>query len=274
MSNPIRNSELKQIAFAILSDVASFCDRRHIQYYLVCGTALGAVRHGGFIPWDDDVDIGMPRPDYERFLAEYPSERYRLAHAGVDPDYPYAFAKVCDPETILIENIAHPCKLGVYIDIFPIDGLPDTETEQKKHLKRIDWDLRILAWKRISRSKKVGFLHKLVQIAAKALLSFVPVSVLVARVDRDVRRYPYESCKNVGHLTTCAIWGSDVKPRRVFEPPVKHRFESGEFWLPGNYDEYLRLEYGDYMKLPPEEKRVAKHDFAAYWKSGCGRTDS
>ena len=139
--------------------------------------------------------------------------------------YPYAFAKVCDPETVLIENIAHPCELGVYIDIFPIDGLPDAEAEQKKHLKRLDWDLRILAWKRISRNKKVGFLHKLIQLAAKALLAFVPVSVLVAKVDRDVRRYPYESCEYVGHLSTVAIWGSDVKPRHVFEPPVKHRLD-------------------------------------------------
>lgn len=270
MSEPISNSELKQIAFDILSDVASFCDNRHIQYYLVCGTALGAVRHKGFIPWDDDVDIGMPRPDYDRFLSEYPSEKYRLTHAGTDPDYPYAFAKVCDPDTVLIENIDHPCDLGVYIDIFPIDGLPDAEAEQKRHLKRIDWDLRILSWKRISRTKKMDLLHKLIQIAAKAFLSSVPYSALVAKVDRDVRLYPYESCKYVGHLTTCATWGSDVKPKSVFEQPVKHPFESGEFWLPGKYDEYLRLEYGDYMRLPPEEEQVAKHDFAAYWKAGRG----
>lgn len=267
MSEPISNSELKQIEFSILSDVAAFCDSHSIQYFLVCGTALGAVRHNGFIPWDDDVDIGMPRPDYERFLSEYPSETYRLIHAGVNSNYPYAFAKVCDPKTVLIEKIAHPCDLGIYIDIFPIDGLPKKEAEQKKHLSRINWDLRILSWKRISRTQKVGFLHKLIQIVAKMSLAFVPVSALVAKVDKDVRLYPYERCEYVGHLTTVATWGSDIKPKSVFEHPVKHQFETEEFWLPGNYDEYLCLEYGDYMTIPPKEKQVSKHDFIAYWSA-------
>ena len=267
MPGSISSSELKSIELSILSEVASFCDNRHIQYILVCGTALGAVRHNGFIPWDDDIDIGMPRPDYERFLCEYSSENFFLKTAKADKYYPYAFAKVCDPKTILIENIDHPCDLGVYIDIFPLDGLPDSEAEQKDHLNRINWDLRVLSSKRISKSKKVGFLHKLIQIAAKMLLVFVPVSVLVGKLEKDVLRYSYETSNFVGHLTTVATWGTDVKPKCIFEHPVKHTFESEEFWIPGNYDEYLSLEYGDYMRIPPIEKQVAKHDFVVYRKA-------
>lgn len=262
----VSNEQIKEIALHILIDVADFCDRHDIRYFLVCGTALGAVRHNGFIPWDDDIDIGMPRPDYERFLKEYRSDGYQLCSNRTDPKYPYAFAKVCDPKTILIEEIADPCSLGVYIDVFPIDGLPADEKERKKHLKLIEWDLRILAWKRIARTRKVGSIHKVIQVAAKSLLKPVPVSKLVDKLEQDAARYPFEDSEWVGHLTTVAIWGDDVKPRRIFDSAVKHKFEDCEFRIPELYDEYLTLEYGDYMKLPPKEKQVAKHDFVAYWR--------
>ena len=264
----VTDEELKVLSMQILEDVAAFCDAHKVQYYLVCGTALGAVRHNGFIPWDDDIDIGMPRPDYERFLSEYTSLRYCLSTHKTDKNYPYAFAKVCDPRTVLIENIEHPCALGVYIDVFPIDGLPKDEKARQKHLKRIKWDLRILSWKRISRAKKVGAFHKAVQVAAKAVLSPIPVSSLVERLDSDAKRFAYENSEYVGHLTTVAVWGNDVKQKQVFENPVKHKFETGEFWLPGSYKEYLTLEYGDFMKLPPIEKQVKKHDFTVCWKDG------
>ena len=262
----VTSDQIKDISFQILDEVTRFCDDHGIHYFLVCGTALGAVRHDGFIPWDDDVDIGMPRPDYERFLCEYSSNQYRLCTHNLDKKYPYAFAKVCDNRTTLIENITNPCDLGVYIDIFPIDGLPNDENERQKFLKLIEWDLRILAWKRISKNKKVGAFHKVIQICAKAILSLVPVSVLVNKLDSDVKRYSYKDSEWVGHLITVAVWGNDVKPKKLFDKAVKHKFEAGEFFIPADYDEYLTLEYGDYMKLPPKEKQVAKHDFVAYWK--------
>ena len=183
-----------------------------------------------------------------------------------DPKYPYAFAKVCDPKTILIENIADPCKLGVYIDVFPIDGLPSDEKKRKKHLKLLEWDMRILGWKRISRNRKVGFIHKAIQNVAKPILSPVSVTVLVEKQDKDARRYSFENSEWAGHFTTAAVWGNNVKPRRIFDNAVKHKFEAYEFWIPEMYDEYLTLQYGDYMKLPPKEKQIAKHDFVAYWK--------
>ena len=262
----VSNKEIKDIALQILVEVADFCDQHGIQYFLVCGTALGAVRHDGFIPWDDDIDIGIPRPDYERFIKEYRSNCYQLCTHHTDPKYPYAFAKVCDPKTILIENIADPCKLGVYIDVFPIDGLPSDEKKRKKHLKLLEWDMRILGWKRISRNRKVGFIHKAIQNVAKPILSPVSVTVLVEKQDKDARRYSFENSEWAGHFTTAAVWGNNVKPRRIFDNAVKHKFEAYEFWIPEMYDEYLTLQYGDYMKLPPKEKQIAKHDFVAYWK--------
>lgn len=262
----VTDTEIKRISFEILSEVTDYCDACGIQYFLICGTALGAVRHNGFIPWDDDIDIGIPRTDYERFIESYKSEKYKLHESRFDKNYPYAFAKVCDCDTVLIENIEHPCKLGIYIDIFPIDGLPDNEKERKRHLNRINLDLKILSWKRISRTKKVDVIHKIIQIIAKTALCLVPVSALVNMLNKDIRKYSYDDSKFVGHLSTKAVWGNDVKPKDIFKSPVKHRFEEKEFWLPGDFDKYLTLEYGDYMRVPPKEKQVSNHDFTVYYK--------
>ena len=116
MREQVSNEEIKAIALQVLADVAEYCDRNGIRYFLVCGTALGAVRHDGFIPWDDDIDIGMPRPDYERFISEYKSEKYYLCSHKLNAGYPYAFDKVCDSDTDLIENIS----ILSYLDMHPI----------------------------------------------------------------------------------------------------------------------------------------------------------
>lgn len=266
-NSELKIEEIKKIAYKILKDVTDFCDENHLQYFLACGTALGAVRHNGFIPWDDDVDIAMPRPDYEVFLSTYRSNQFALYDARNNKNYPYAFAKVCDESTVLIEHIENPVQLGVYIDVFPIDGLPEEKVERERHLKRIEWDMRILSWKRISVKKKKDILHKAYEIVAKTLLLPVPISTLVNRLEQDVKKYSYESASYVGHFVTKAAWGRDEKPKRIFEEPIKHTFEQDEFWIPGDYDEYLTLEYGEYMKLPPIEKQVPCHDYEVYWKS-------
>ena len=262
----VTSDQIKQISFHILEDVARFCDSHNIQYYLVCGTALGAVRHNGFIPWDDDVDVGMPRPDYERFLLEYKSNDYEICSADRDAKYPYPFLKVCDFRTELIENISHPCRLGVYIDVFPIDGLPTGERACRRHLRRIELNQKMLTWKRfpLKRDKKISY--AILHFIAKSILHFIPVAALVRHLENSLCKYPYASSEYVGHFVTKSYWGNDIKPRSLFENPIKHKFESNEFWIPGEFDKYLRLEYGDYSKLPPIDKQVSNHDYVAYWK--------
>ena len=262
----ITDEVIKNIEFEILRDVAQFCEKSNIRYFLACGTALGAVRHDGFIPWDDDIDIAMPRPDYDNFIKSYKSNKFELLAMEFDDKYPYPFAKVSDKTTNLVEKISNPFPMGVYIDVFPIDGLPESEHERKRHLKLIENDARVLAWKRISSGKKVGYIHKLIQIIAKFFLLPVPISVLVKKYDKDVRKYAYDKENFVGHLITKATWGSDVKPKKIFDTYTLHTFEGCEFRLPVEYDKYLTIEYGDYMKLPPVEKQVKKHDFTVEWK--------
>ncbi len=262
----VSDKQIKMISYRILKDVADFCESHGIQYYLACGTALGAIRHGGFIPWDDDVDISMPRGDYERFLDMYQSERNVIFDTRYCKNYPYGFAKVCDRNTVVIEHIEEPCKFGVYVDIFPIDGLPNDAKLCRKHMKKLHWDFRVLAWKRMPRDKDLDIPHKIILVLAKSVLHIVPIRFLLRKLEYDVKKYSYTRSNYVGHLVSPSPWGSDIKPKRVFENPVRHRFEDREFFVPGQVDEYLRLEYVDYMQLPPEEKRVAKHDFVAYYK--------
>ena len=262
----VNNEELKQIAFEILSDVAEFCDNEGIQYYLACGTLLGAVRHKGFIPWDDDVDIVIPREQYERFIATYKSERFCISNISVDPNYPYYFAKVFEPKTILIDDLAKNYNMGVYIDVFPMDGLPDADAERRKHLQRIRWKRRLLTWKRCSLKVKVGLTHKIIRLVMKLVLLPVRTSVLIRFLERELKKYPYEGSAYVGPLADVSIWGNVIKPKEVFDNPVKLPFEGGEFWAPGDYEKSLTIEYGDYMKLPPIEDQVSRHDLEVYWR--------
>lgn len=259
-------SEIKEISYNILKETAHFCEKNCLTYFLACGTALGAIRHNGFIPWDDDIDIAMPREDYEKFLSIYSSARYELRCIQKDANYLYPFAKIIDTQTVLIENVEHPCKLGVYIDIFPIDGLPKSKKERSKHMKRLAWDMRLISWKRISTKKKLDFQHKLIQKTMRVLLMSISIQRLIQRIDTNLKKYPYSSSDFVGHFVTKSIWGNDVKPRVIFEHPVKHQFMDSSFYVPGDYKRYLKLEYGDYMKLPPKEKQITHHDYVAYWK--------
>lgn len=262
----VSNEELKQIAFEILSDVAKFCDDEGIQYYLACGTLLGAVRHKGYIPWDDDVDIAIPREQYERFVSTYRSDRFCISNHSIDPDYPYYFAKVFEPKTILIEDYVKPHNMGVYIDVFPMDGLPDDDAERKKHLKRIRWKKRLLSSKRCSLDMKIDLIHKIVRFFMKLMLLPVRTTTLIDSLKKELMKYPYEEATDVGALADASLWGSMIKPKTVYDNPVKLPFETGEFWAPGDYKKALTIEYGDYMKLPPVENRVSRHAFEVYWR--------
>ena len=133
-------------------------------------------------------------------------------------------------------------------------------------MKKLDWDFRLLAWKRMPRYNNLDIPHKLILLAAKSVLHIVPIRFLLRTLEYDVKKYSYTRSNYVGHLVSPAPWGVDVKPKAVFENPVRHRFEDREFFVPGDVDKYLTLEYGNYMQLPPKEKQVAKHDFVAYYR--------
>lgn len=265
----INVEEMKKIQLDILADVAKYCDEHDISYFLSGGTMLGAVRHKGFIPWDDDIDINMPRQDYNRFISEYKNKNYFVRSWDLDDKFLCTYAKVEDTRTRLIENSDWGREIGVNIDVFPVDGLPDNEKKVKNRVKKMKmmWGLVVCATvKDISRRRTI----KKIEISIMKLFYkiFRTESFFVGKAVREAQKYPFDYSNKVAVL----VWGygdKEVISRTTATEYIKVPFEEYMFNIPKQYDEYLSNLYGDYMQLPPESERVYKHDAEAYWKESA-----
>lgn len=257
------------ILIGCLHRFIEICEKHNLTYFCVGGTVIGTVRHGGLIPWDDDIDVAMPRPDYDRFLEIAKTENmgdYEVASPEMK-GYPYFFSKFCDANTSLIELENVPCLYGVYIDIFPIDGTAPTKEEAGKLMrkfKRINNKINAT----LSRLSLREYLSLLMNPKEWGRVVFQTLGLvcgrekirkeLLRRLERIARMYNYDSAKNVANYG--GAWGEkEIHPKEWVIPLTKKRFEDTEVFIPGNYDLYLRQMYGDYMQLPPVEKRVSHH---------------
>lgn len=257
--------ELQDILYDILKAFAKFCDSNGLRYYLFGGTLLGAVRHNDFIPWDDDIDVSMPRPDYEKFIEltqKSPWEYYEVKQ------YTQPFIKMVDNRTVMEERaLRDSLKMqSVFIDIFPIDGLPDTYDMQLKHFKRIKLYKRFHAYSILDKQKvKSGSLFKR---RLRGFVYFISSVVGYKKVrymlEKEAKRYAY----NDSEYVSVSIWGwagKDVSKRTELENRMLIPFRDVQFWCQGDYVESLKKKYGDYMKLPPQDKRPPFHG-VCYWK--------
>jgi lipopolysaccharide cholinephosphotransferase len=260
--------EIKNTEFQILKAYADFCDKNNLTYFLCGGTLLGAVRHKGFIPWDDDIDVFMPRPDFERFVQltgfspiapEYDTSFYR--DTKVVADYP--FVKVIDNRTKVIEKTKAEEKCtGIWIDVFPVDGFSDSMFINKLFC------IRKLFWKRLcftfsdDLSKVTDIKKKIGKAIVMPFLKLMGQKRLFNKLDKICRKYDFEKSSNVG----CTVWGYKIKEvikKSELMPPSKVTFEGIEFNAPSVPAAYLSSLYGDFMQLPPEEKRI-NHEMLAY----------
>lgn len=250
-------NKLKEIEMNLFREFIRICDKHQLKWFVLGGTCLGAVRHQGFIPWDDDIDVGMPRDQYDKFLVIAPKElpsSYFVQSIISDKDFPANFAKLRDSNTTFIEasmssfNINH----GVYIDIFPLDGYKKSKWFDFKNAiysRRIGYSFNI-------ECKNECFIDKVKQHIIKMLLP--SLSKTVRKRDVLFRQFDYYSSGLVANF--CGAWGrKEIVSRRYFGEGVKGIFEGIDVNLPTDYDSYLSSLYGDYMVLPPEEKRVAHH---------------
>lgn len=259
---------LKEIQLEILKDVDSFCRKNSITYYLTYGTLLGAVRHKGYIPWDDDIDIAMPRSDYDSFLKLYNSrslcnENYNFVSVELDRNYPYSFGKVQDTSTVLIEHSGINYPLGINIDIFPIDGLPDCLKESDKHFKKIKKYMLFMNFKNVKISTNRSFVKNLILLIGKILFCFIPYEFLIKKMSFLARKYNYETSNYVSNLSF-PDGAHERTSKDVFCEKVEVQFEKNNFYAPARWDEWLHNIYGDYMSLPPIEERVSHHKFEIY----------
>ena len=260
---------IKSEILNILKVFNTYCKEHGLNYMLVYGTLLGAVRHKGFIPWDDDIDVGMLSDDYvrlESIAREDPylddRKRFRLAVPG-DRDYPYSFMKVIDTKYVLREkNVADKFNIGLYIDIFRIDNWPENSFKEWYQLKKAHLLLKIneiCIRGNIAADSKYSTLDKLLK----------PVDVLFmilgVRSDRICRAIDRTAERNkptgyMGIINEATGNKKEKQPDRIYDSITYLPFEGEYFPAPADYDSYLKHIYGDYMKLPDPSQRVG-HEF-------------
>ena len=267
--------DIQQVSLDILKYVAHICEEQNFRYCLMYGTLIGAVRHKGYIPWDDDVDIMMPRPDYERFLswaAVHKSEMgyYEIFNRNTHRDYFYGITRVSDSRYEIIQDGWKNYGMGIFIDIYPYDALGNDKEEALSKLK----ETRRLCDIIVAMTQPDQSVPNQLNIKGKIVYKMMQMKRRILGIDYYWRKLEsqligktYDDSYYVGPL----MWFF-TKPekvlfeRSIFDQFVKAPFEDGVFNIPAKYHELLSLEYGNYMQLPPIEKRIHQHHYKAYKK--------
>ena len=248
---------VQQTELSILKDVATFCEEKGINYCITSGTLLGAVRHNGFIPWDDDIDISMPRADYEKFLtyADHFIDGYKIVCTKLNNQYPIAIAKVRKCGTVMKEpSMAHlDINHGVWIDVFPLDRVKNIDKlKRRAHTFNllttvINYKLKISTPTKL-KTRLICFVLGLLSV--KKLDQF-RTKVMTSEEETDAKKYT-SFASNLG--PSKLLFDEDV-----YMPFKKIEFENCFFFAPANSEQWLKSAYGDYLTLPPEEERVNRH---------------
>lgn len=269
MNQPITLVELQKIEFDILTKFASFCSENDLKYNLDSGTLIGAVRHKGFIPWDDDIDVTMPRPDYERFLhltgGKLSEDVDVLTYKNM-PNYIYPFAKAVNNKTILIENeVGDAHSIGVFLDIFPIDGLTDDDLKIKKLNRKRNLYVKMLFWSFGQIQKEKLSFKFILKTAVMYSCKIIGFRYFTKKLDILAQKYGFQTSEKVAQI----IWGNKIfsMSKTGYLKNVPLEFEGMLFSVPSNYHEHLTLKYGDYLSIPPPEERKSHHQFKAFWKN-------
>ena len=253
----------------ILKAFMEICKTHNLRYYCCAGTAIGAARHHGMIPWDDDIDVLMPRPDYDRLLEIAKKEdfgKYEVVTPYNNESYPLYFSKLVNRETTLIEEKERPCIIGLYVDIFPLDATDD-DLETAKALYR-KYSKTINRLNAVTTHNTFGeylslLLHKETwgRFAIKTLAFFFRSRLrhrLISQMDEMSHRYNFDTAKNV-LVNTGSYHYKEIFPKAWLGKGKEFPFEDTTVLLPEEADKYLRHIFGDYMQFPPVEQRVEKH---------------
>lgn len=268
MRKKINIKELKKIQLNILNYVDKFCRENNINYWIDCGTLLGAVRHKGYIPWDDDIDIGMLRDDYINFMNSFNKNNdsnYKFHCYELDKNWYYPYGKVLAEDTILYEPDEETgIRSSVYIDVFIYDNVLDDEKVISKMFKKRDiyTKLNNLQMNRhfVSSSKQR---YNWIRYPFHILMQLFPKRYFVKKNINNSTKFKDVNTNVVGNFTSVTKM---TCKKDIFKSFTQLEFEGKKYMAPIGYKEWLQNFYGDYMKLPPEEKRVSHHRFVAYYK--------
>lgn len=256
-------SEVRRVQMEVLQEFHNFCTSNQLNYSLCAGTLLGAIRHKGYIPWDDDIDVMMPRRDYQKLLEIFQSDTCTLYHYAKQKSYMISYAKISDNKTYVIEDVVYKSDYGIDIDIFPLDFFPDTIEESKKWSRCLGYYKDIRDVKNIKLSRKRSITKNITLAFLRLFAAPIPMKWLVRKVDIISQKYASKTDGYLGNMTN----GYRMRERNpMAEKLIDVEFEGRLFKAIDNYDVYLTGLFGDYMKLPPKEERVSHHAYNAFWK--------
>lgn len=257
-------TEVQNVILNIFKEVDKLCKENDIDYYAIGGTCLGAVRHKGFIPWDDDLDIAIPIENYNRFfeLAKQRLPEWLKVRTGMElKKYPLLFGKVYDARTTFIENWEIPYKntyKGIYVDVMPLGGVPDDGDARQKFLEKIRFLSR---FNKVRRGMPGSFKRRLIECLLFPTNLFLPQYYYLKKINKLYNQFPFCSSKYTGY-----VWHENIVekkeqhlifPVEYFGVPIYLPFEDTYIKCPKKYDAYLTQQFGDYMTLPPiSEQRI------------------
>lgn len=266
----IETKDIKKIQIEILKAFKNICEKNNFEYYLFFGTLLGAIRHKGFIPWDDDIDVIMPRKDYEKFI-NYCIENenlispLKIAHYKTRKKYPIAIARLENSDYVITDENDNSFDLGLFVDIYPVDGVGNSIKDVERAAKRV------IRWKSCSSMfKNHGFERSRIRIVTKIRYAFYLLyeaifDYWVSYLDKKTQKKKIEDYSYIG----IPCWESSVS--HYFDKTLLGKsycvFEDEEYAIPSGYDAILTQMYHDYMKLPPIEERVPYHFGNVYLRS-------
>ncbi len=260
--------KLQQMELGILKDFIAVCEQYHLTYFAIGGTAIGAVRHKGFIPWDDDIDVGLPRKDYEKLLEifrENYSNKYRIANAEYMPDYPLMTSRIMLKGTKFVDESLKDLKseLGIFLDIFAYDNVADDDKKMRIQARGTwIWNkiliLRLLAKPTIS-IEGGGYIQKLIGglcmlIHTVLVICHISPQWIYKNAKRQACQYNHIETKRMAYLHDTSPYTNMIYIEDSF-PLIELEFEGIKVKFQKDLDAYLTCLYGDYMQLPPVEKR-------------------
>lgn len=257
--------EIRQIELDMLICVDAFCRDNNIQYSISAGTLLGAVRHHGFIPWDDDADVTLPREDYDRFINTFndPTGRFELHCYTRQYSYHRPFARIYDTCTVCEQ---HQHKMGVYLDVFPLDAFPEGEDLEPYVQKFLQLQNKVVM-KRTPDWHSGHIVKEVIKYIAKSVLYPGSRNKYICDFEQFYSSLKLFDAPNAGCISVFSHYGmKEILPSYVFKEYVDFDFEGHTFKGYKHYHEYLSSIYGDYMQLPPESKRNSNHFPEAYMK--------
>lgn len=274
MLKKLEMDEIQKISLEVLKFVADICEKENLDYFLAYGTLIGAVRHKGFIPWDDDVDILMPRKDYQRLIKYMIKNKeelkpFQLFNADTHKDYPYMISRISNTDYPIVVDNEKSYGLGIFVDIIPLDGVGSDLAKATKLAKRA---------KKLSSLYFLSTREKLCRDNTKSAFKMcikVPAFAFAKLMGKNYFRKKLESLASINDyinsdFVTCVVWSTygerEIYKKSYFEESVVLSFDKYEFNAPKEYDKVLKRLYGDYMKLPKEEDRKGQHLYSVYSK--------